>query len=216
VGLGFLPGLVRADFIRWSYTTRPEGPPLDVHTDLVPLPPGDFGNPSGLGYVILSGVTGSNQTTNPNTFVTVPFLSNVAFQIDDLGNGDFQPTTGTILVDVIITDLASGKSGTFYIPFDVGWYIYPFAGVQYSPELVAGLTMRLGGNQYFIAPDIYRWDAFVEITPVSTPSPEPSALILGILGALPLGVVVGVSYFGRASTVWNRSVGDTFGTSVSN
>jgi len=205
VGLAFLPGLVRADFIPWSYTTRPEGTLL-VYTDLQPLPPGDYGNSTGDGQIILSGVTGSNQITNPNTFVEVPLIPNVVFQIDYLGNGNFHPTTGTILVDVIITDLASGKSGTFYIPFDVGlgWWGGPFARVQYSPELVAGLTMRLGGNQYWVQPYIGGWTTFVVITPVSTPTPEPSGFILGILGALPLGVVVGVRYFTSASDLWNR------------
>ena len=204
VGLVFLPGLARADFIPWSYTTAPQGTVL-VYTDLTPLPPGDFGNPTGQGQVILSGVTGPKQLINGNIYNNVPLISNVVFQIDDLGNGGFQPTTATILVDMVITDLTSGKSGTLYIPFDAGFDrpftggIGPFANVQWSPENLAGYTMTLGGNQYFIAPDIGQWDAFVQLTPVSTASPEPSGLILGILGALQLGVVAGVRYFGSIS-----------------
>jgi hypothetical protein len=200
VGLVFLPSLARADFIPWSYTTKPQGTVL-VYTDLTPLPPGNFGNVTGEAQVILSGTTGPKQLIDGNIYNHVPLISNVVFQIDDLGNGGFQPTTSTILVDMTITDLTSGKSGTLYIPFDAGFDrpftggFGPFANVQWSPENLAGYTMRLGGNQYFIAPDIFQWDAFVEITPVATPSPEPSGLILGILGALPLCLVIGVRYF---------------------
>ncbi|HEV2948191.1 MAG TPA: hypothetical protein VGX70_12500 [Gemmataceae bacterium] len=196
VGLVFLPGPARADFIPWSYTTKPQGTVL-VYTDLTPLPPGNNGNVTGEAQVILSGATGPKQLINGNIYLHEPLISNVVFQIDYLGNGGFKPTTATILVDMTITDLASGKSGTIYIPFDAGSILggVPFANVQLSPENLAGYSMTLGHNQYFIAPDIFQSDAFVEITPVSTPSPEPSGLVLGILGALPLGVVIGVRHF---------------------
>src|SRR2546430_775868 len=95
VGLVLLPALARAYFIPWSYTTTPQGTVL-VYTDLMPLPPGVPGNSTGEGQVILSGASGPKQLIDGNIYNYVPLISNVVFQIDDLGNGGFQPTTSTI------------------------------------------------------------------------------------------------------------------------
>jgi hypothetical protein len=192
LGFALLPGVVHGEFIEWKYSTFATQS-VEVRTDLLPLPNG--GNPSGLAHVVLQCIASSRQQTLANNPVRVPLLRNVVFHIDYLGNADWQPATQTIPLYMAITDLASNKTGTLTFLFDAGLMFDGSAGASLSdsPINVNGQSITLGGNQYVVFPDSGgQWTATVQIAPVSANSPEPTGLILGILGVFSVGVVVGV------------------------
>jgi hypothetical protein len=190
LGFVLLPANAHGEFIKWSYSTFATQS-VEVRTDLFPLPNGE--NPSGLAHVVLQGIASSRQQSLANNIVRVPLLSNVVFQADRLGNGDWLPTTQTIPVYMVITDLASHKTGTLTFPFDAGFDGMAFAGFSNSPVNGNGQALTLGGNQYLVAPDNPgAWTGTIQITPISANSPEPTGLILGVVGVLNIGLVIGV------------------------